>query len=63
MPVYSYKFPCPHGGEIEVEHKLCDPAPKCEHCGRQLVLQIAGKTGIALKGGGWAADLYTKANK
>ncbi len=58
MPVYAYTHTCPHGGEVEIEHKLCDPTPKCETCGRPMKQLIAGKTGVAFKGTGWYQSDY-----
>ena len=49
--------------EVEVEQRIHDPNPRCEFCGRVMQQLIAGKTGIQLKGGGWAKDLYSKPHK
>ncbi len=64
MPIYEYKCSkC--GKELEVMHKVSDPAPvECPECKSQNTLEkLVSRTSFQLKGGGWYSDLYGSSKK
>lgn len=77
MPIYEYK--CEYcGKEIEVEHKISDPAPVCYHDENGSIMvsgdlddpkqarpmkKLISKSSFALKGGTWARDNYSRKSK
>lgn len=64
MPIYEYKCSkC--GKELEVLHKVSDPAPaECPECHAAGTLErMVSRTSFQLKGGGWYSDLYGSTKK
>ena len=57
MPLYDLHCKC--GYEEEKILKLDQEPPLCPKCGHQLKKVISATT-FVLKGGGWAADGYSK---
>ena len=64
MPIYEYKCTkC--GKELEVMHKVNDPAPaECPECHEKGTFEkLVSRTSFQLKGGGWYSDLYGSTKK
>ena len=57
MPTYTYQCKkCKH--KFDVLHRLYDPPPKCEECGKRVRRLIQPPAGIHFKGSGFYATDY-----
>jgi len=61
MPTYEYLCEkCEH--EFEREQRITEPPVKiCPACRSRKVKKLISQTSFVLKGGGWHADLYSRA--
>lgn len=59
MPTYDYACECGH--RWEMEQRITDePAKACPECGEPKARRQVGAPSFVLKGGGWAADNYSR---
>lgn len=58
----TYTYKCDMCGEFDVEQSIKDdPLSECPNCGFECITRlISGSGSFVLKGGGWAADNYSK---